>query len=61
MGGNIFFNRDKKLPISEGRVWREADLGINNQAGREQYIAKEQTKPTEEQDTQNCNKKPPHF
>ncbi|MFQ1050095.1 ribonuclease domain-containing protein [Avibacterium paragallinarum] len=30
----IFFNRDKKLPISEGRVWREADLGINNQAGR---------------------------
>ena len=32
IGGDRFFNREKRLPVSEQRVWREAD--VNFQCGR---------------------------
>lgn len=29
IGGDIFFNREKKLPEQKGRIWREADINYN--------------------------------
>ena len=26
IGGDIYFNRDRKLPVASGRLWREADI-----------------------------------
>lgn len=34
IGGDIFSNKDGLLPQSKDRVWREADIGINNQISR---------------------------
>ncbi len=29
IGGDIFFNREKKLPEKKGRIWQEADINYN--------------------------------
>ncbi|MFZ7201528.1 VENN motif pre-toxin domain-containing protein, partial [Avibacterium avium] len=34
IGGDIFLNKNKILPTSEGRIWREADLGVDSKIGR---------------------------
>lgn len=34
IGGDIFLNSQKLLPESEGRIWKEADIGINNNIAR---------------------------
>ena len=34
IGGDIYRNEQQLLPISDGRVWFEADVGINNQISR---------------------------
>lgn len=30
IGGNVYQNRDNKLPDSDGRVWYEADINYND-------------------------------
>lgn len=34
IGGDIYRNEQQLLPTSDGRVWFEADVGINNQISR---------------------------
>jgi hypothetical protein len=29
IGGDVFSNREKKLPVKKGRIWREADINYH--------------------------------
>ncbi|WP_365895437.1 ribonuclease domain-containing protein [uncultured Haemophilus sp.] len=38
MGGDIYRNEQQLLPTSDGRVWFEADVEINNQISRNKQL-----------------------
>ncbi len=38
IGGDIFRNESNLLPSKDGRVWYEADIGINNNIGRNKQL-----------------------